>query len=63
MRLNEIVSTGSLSGAEIPKRYLSGVIKRKICLGCGFDLTNKKKKNKKLKFCTNCGELIKFRKI
>lgn len=61
MRLYEIVNTGSLSGAEIPKRYLTGIIKRKICLNCGFDLTGRKRKEKKLKFCPDCGELIKWR--
>ena len=59
MRLNELVSTGNLSGSEIPKRYLSGVIKRKLCTNCGYNL-NKKRKKKKDKFCPNCGELIKW---
>ena len=60
MRLHEIVSTGSLSGAEVPQRYLTGVIKRTICLNCGFDVTKKKKK---IKFCPNCGELIKWQPL
>lgn len=64
MKLHEMVTTGDLSGAEIPKRYLVGVIRRKLCGECGFNLIKKinkmKLKKRTLKFCPECGELIKW---
>lgn len=57
MKLSEIVTTNNLSGLEVPKRYLSNIIKRKICSNCGFVL-----KKKKEKFCSNCGEFIKWQR-